>query len=303
MTMEIKEPHGRETVVAYFGDLYVMKRPLPGHNRDKWLEKQHKTKEIIDEISAVNNPVYNIPKMLYIKDDEYQLLEERALGEPLTPELFRGLPNQHKTKIVNGIASFLVDMNELKPVHEEVYHNISTELKMEKLGNIIANKMPKWFNDTEIKYMSGLAKDISGFEYVTREAWSHADLNFGNVLYDKNTSKLSFIDFAEASYKFIYRDIFSPLNVDLRICRVVYDLYTRLHDKTKYKMPGLRNPELQRIMRYRVMTVLLKRFIKAGDDLRMNSNSVTAKENNINKVFYMRDIIGTLQYVEKQLTK
>ena len=68
-------------------------------------------------------------------------------------------------------------------------------------------------------------------------------------------------------------------------------------------MPGLRNPELQRIMRYRVMTVLLKRFIKAGDDLRMNSNSVTAKENNINKVFYMRDIIGTLQYVEKQLTK
>ena len=163
--------------------------------------------------------------------------------------------------------------------------------------------MPKWFNLDEINYMSGLAKDISKFEYVTREAWSHSDLNSGNVLYDRNTSKLSFIDFAEASYNFIYRDIFSPLSVDLRICRPVYDLYTRLHDKSKYKMPGLRNPELQRIMRYRVITVLLKRFIKAGDDLRMNSQSESAEQNNIKKTEYMHDIIGTLQYAEKQLAK
>lgn len=45
MNMEIKEPHGRETFVAYFGDLYVMKRPLPGHDKDAWLKKQHKTKD------------------------------------------------------------------------------------------------------------------------------------------------------------------------------------------------------------------------------------------------------------------
>lgn len=303
MSMEIKEPHGRETCVAYFGDLYVMKRPLPGRDKDAWLKKQHKTKDVIDEIGALNNPVYNIPKMIYIKDDEYQLLEERAMGEPLNLEFYQSLAPRQRTEIVNGIASFLVDMNELKPVHEEVYHNISTELKMEKFGNIIESKMPRWFKTDEIKYMTGLKKEISGFEYVTREAWSHSDLNPGNILYDKNTSKLSFIDFAEASYNFIYRDIFSPLNVDLRICRPVYDLYTRLHDKDKYKMPGLRNPELQRIMRYRIMTVLLKRFIKAGDDLRINAQSEKTHQNNIDKVFFMRELISNLQYTEKQLMK
>lgn len=300
---ETKEPHGRETLVAYFGDRFVMKRPLPGHNKDVWLAKQHKTKEIIDEIGAVNNPVYNIPKMVYIKDDEYQVLEERASGEPLTSALYQSLSQPQKTKIINGMASFLVDMNELKPVREEVYHNISSELKMKKLKNIIENKMPHWFDIDEIKYMTELTKDISGFEYVTREAWSHADLNFGNVLYDKEKSQISFIDFAEADYKFIYRDIFSPLNVDIRICRPVYDLYTRLHDKNKYKMPGLRNPELQRIMRYRVMTVLLKRFIKAGDDLRLNPQSDKAHKNNLEKAIFMKDVIETLQYIEKQLSK
>lgn len=303
MKLEIKEPHGRETRVAYFGDQFVMKRPLPGRDKDAWLKKQHRTKEIIDEIGALNNPVYNIPKMIYIKDDEYQLLEERAMGEPLNLEFYQSLSPRQRTEIVNGIASFLVDMNELKPVHEEIYHNISTELKMEKFGNIIESKMPRWFDVGEINYMANLKKEISGFEYVTREAWSHSDLNPGNILYDKNTSKLSFIDFAEASYNFIYRDIFSPLNVDLRICRPVYDLYTRLHDKDKYKMPGLRNPELQRIMRYRIMTVLLKRFIKAGDDLRINAQSEKTHQNNIDKVFFMRELISNLQYTEKQLMK
>ena len=225
------------------------------------------------------------------------------MGEPLNLEFYQSLSPRQRTEIVNGIASFLVDMNELKPVHEEIYHNISTELKMEKFGNIIESKMPRWFDVGEINYMANLKKEISGFEYVTREAWSHSDLNPGNILYDKNTSKLSFIDFAEASYNFIYRDIFSPLNVDLRICRPVYDLYTRLHDKDKYKMPGLRNPELQRIMRYRIMTVLLKRFIKAGDDLRINAQSEKTHQNNIDKVFFMRELISNLQYTEKQLMK
>ena len=303
MKQEIKEPHGRETFVVYFGDMYVMKRPLPGRDKDAWLAKQHKTKDIIDEINAIRNPVYNVPQMVYIKDDEYQVLEERASGEPLTPALYHSLSQPQKTKIVNGMASFLVDMNELKPVHEEIYHNISSELKMEKLRNIVENKMPKWFDFDEIKYMSELTEDISKFEYVTREAWSHSDLNCGNVLYDREKSHLSFIDFAEADYNFIYRDIFSPFNVDLRICRVVYDLYSRLHDKTKYKMPGLRNPELQRIMRYRVMTVLLKRFIKAGDDLRLNPQSDKSHQNNFEKVIFMKDVMATLQYIEKQLSK
>lgn len=306
MKTEIKAPHGRETYIADFGEGFVMKRPLPElsqNQKDKWLIKQHKTKQVIDDIRAIGNPVYNIPAMVHIKDDEYQLLEERAKGEPLTADLYFSLTGRQRYEIVTSLSHFLVDMNELKPVHEEVLHKISDELKMQRLENIVENKMPKWFDVGTIKYVSDLVEDVQKFEYITRKAWSHCDLNSGNVLYDANASKLYFIDFAEANYNFIFRDIFSPLAVDLGICRRLYEEYFNLHDKEKYRIYGPRNPEALNIMRYRIITVLLKRFIKAGDDLRLNAESEKTKNNNTEKVKFMNSLISRIQYVEKQLTR
>lgn len=306
MKTEIKAPHGRETYIADFGETLVMKRPLPEFTqfqKDKWLAKQHKTKQIVDDIKALNNPVYNIPAMLHIKDDEYQLLEERAHGEPLTYNLYQSLTGRQRYEIVTSIAHFLVDMNESKPVKEETLHKVSDELKMQRLQKIIETRMPKWFDVGTIKYMSDLIDDVQKFEYVTRQAWSHCDLNSGNVLYDATASKLYFIDFAEAGYNFIFRDIFSPLAIDLEICKPIYEEYFKLHDKDKYKMYGPRNPELQNIMRYRIITALLKRFIKAGDDLRLDPQSEKTVRNNIDKVHFMNGLILRIQQIEKQLTK
>ena len=56
-------------------------------------------------------------------------------------------------------------------------------------------------------------------------------------------------------------------------------------------------------MRYRMITVLLKRFIKAGDDLRLNPQSDKTKINNVNKVKYMRELIAKMQSIEKGLTR
>ena len=306
MKTEIKAPHGRETYIADFGESLVMKRPLPEFTqvqKDKWLQKQHRTKEIIDDIKAVNNPVYNIPRMLHIKDDEYQLLEERAHGEPLTADLYQSLTGRQRYEIVTSLAHFLVDINESKPVQEETLHKMSDELKIQRLQRIIENKMPKWFDAGDVKYMSDLIEDVQNFEYVTLKAWSHCDLNSGNVLYDTANSKLYFIDFAEANYNFIFRDIFSPLAVDLEICKPVYEEYFKLHDKDKYRIRGPRNPELQNIMRYRIITVLLKRFTKAGDDLRMNPQSEKSQENNSEKIQFMNNLISRIQQIEKQLAK
>ena len=306
MKVEIKEPHGRETYIADFGNGLVMKRPLPQFTqaqKDKWLAKQHRTMEIVNEIKAVQNPVYNIPAMLHIKDDEYQLLEERAHGEPLTAQLYATLTTRQRYEIIGSLAQFLVDMNELKPADDGIMHKISDELKMQRLENIINNKMPKWFNVGEIKYVSDLIEDVNTIEYKTRKAWSHCDLNSGNVLYDPTTSKISFIDFAEADYNFIFRDIFSPLAIDLDICRPLYEEYYKLHNTEKYRIYGPRNPKLQNIMRYRTITVLLKRFTKAGDDLRVNAKTKKSKRNNIEKIMFMRDLIAKIQNIEKQLTK
>ena len=309
MKTKIQEPHGRETYATNFGSGLVMKRPLPEFTqiqKDKWLEKQHRTKQVVDEILSVNHTAYyNIPKMIFIKDEEYQLLEERVIGTELNYALYQTLNMRQKNEIINSLAHFLVDMNELafRPIQPEIVHKISAELKITRLENFIENKMPKWFDLGEIKYMADLFEDLSNFEYVTCKAWSHCDLNSGNVLYDVETNRLSFIDFAEADYNFIYRDIFSPLSVDLNICRPVYTEYMKLHDENKYRMPSSRDAELQNIMRYRRIVVLLKRFIKASDDLRLNPQSKKTEENNVNKVKFMRELMAKMRYIEKGLTR
>lgn len=298
--------HGRETYIADFGTDFVMKRPLPTFGLDAcqtWLQKQHRTKQAIDDIHAIGNPRYNIPRMIYIKDDEFQLLEERASGEHLTASLFKKLSQRQKYEIIDGIAAFLVDMNELKPVRSVHNHQISSELKFDRLSNFIDNKMLHWFTNSEINYMSTIRDSIAEFTYDTRCAWSHCDLNSGNVLYDPQNSKLSFIDFAEANYSFIYRDIFSPLQIELGICRPVYQRYYQLHDKQKYLMPTPNNSTLRNIMKYRLMFVLLRRFIKASDDLRINPQSDKTITNNYNKIAFMREQITAIKNIDKQFYK
>lgn len=163
--------------------------------------------------------------------------------------------------------------------------------------------MGNWFLANDVRYMKKLTGQVSAFEYKTRKAWSHGDLNSGNVLYDKKSSTLSFIDFAEAEYKFIYRDIFAPLQIELDICKQIYELYTKLHDRSKYPMLGLKNENLQEIMKYRMIVVVLRRFIKASDDLRLNPQNERSAKNNLEKIQFMRDAIQNLQIIEKKFQK
>ena len=294
--------HGRETYAVYYGDDFVLKRPLPTFSddkREKWLVKQHRTKQIIDDIRSVQNPLYNVPEMKFINDDEYQILEERACGLPLTPQLYASLSKRQQFEIINSVASFLVDMNELKPVEPIVKYNIAKDIKFSRLDSFIENKMSNWFTVPEIKRMAKIRDEIGVFEYDTRLAWSHGDLNSGNVLYDAQTSKLSFIDFAETNYRFIYRDIFGPVPVELDIYRRVYETYCQLHDKSLYQMPGIKNDSLREIMKYRLIVVGLRRFIKAADDLRLNPTSEKSAINNTEKVNFMRQQIQNFINLER----
>ncbi len=298
--------HGRETYTVYYGDDFVLKRPLPTFSaarRDQWLLKQHKTKDAIDTIRAVGNPVYNVPAMRFINDDEFQILEERAHGVPLTADVYKSLSRRQQFEIVNSIASFLVDMNESKPIGPIIKHKISDDIKFLRLDKFIETKMSKWFHIDEVKYMASIRDDVGTFEYETRLAWSHCDLNPGNVLYDATTSKISFIDFAEAAYHFIYRDIFAPLQIELGIYKKVYDLYAKLHNKSMYPVLSPKNPQLREIMKHRLIGVCLKRFIKASDDLRLNPQNKKSITNNMDKIGFMRGQIQTIIQLEHQFTK
>ena len=293
--------HGRETYIKYWGD-FVMKHPLPTLDAEKrisWLEKQNRTKLIIDEIYAVGNPRYNIPRMHHIEEDEFKILEERAPGIPLTAELYKSLTRRQQYEIIDSIAAFLVDMNELKPIGEIVSHKISDDIKFSRLDSFVNNKMNRWFSVSETNNLARIRDEVGTFEYETRLAWSHGDLNSGNVLYDPNSSKISFIDFAEADFKFIYRDIFAPLQIELDIWKPVYEAYIKMHNKDIYNMPSPRNPQLRNIMKYRLLTTLLRRIIKASDDLRINPVNQNSIDNNNAKIAFIREQLKKIKYVEQ----
>lgn len=300
------EHHGRETYAVYYGPGHVLKRPLPTFSEEtqqEWLKKQHRTQPIIQEIADIKNPAYNIPLMIHINDDEIQILEERAPGYHLTKELYRSVSKRQKYEIRYGISSFLVDMNELREAEPVTLHNISSELKFARLENFVENKMENWFNINEVRYMIRLKNEFKNFEYETRRVWSHGDLNSGNVLYDPETSVLSFIDFAESDYKFVYRDIFAPLQIELDICKNVYEGYSKLHDKSKYLLPGVQNPKLQEIMKYRMLCVNLRRFIKSADDLRLSPQNEKSVKNNIEKIAFMREMMKSFLEIERKFSK
>ena len=298
--------HGRETYAVYYGDRFVLKRPLPYFNdasKKAWLKKQHDTKQKIDDIRKVGNPVYNIPEMIFINDEEYQVLEERALGEPLTRQLYDNLSKRQQFEIINSLGSFLVDMNELKPIGQIQKYKIANDIKFSRLDRFIETKMSNWFTKSEVVQIAKVRDEIGSFEYETRLAWSHGDINAGNVLYDVGNNKLSFIDFAETGYKYIYRDIFAPLQVELDIYKRVYETYYQLHNKNLYVMPSIKNENLREIMKYRILAVVLRRIIKASDDLRRNPASPKSEANNLEKIFFIRRQMQKFEIIEKMFSK
>ena len=68
-------------------------------------------------------------------------------------------------------------------------------------------------------------------------------------------------------------------------------------------MPGIKNESLREIMKYRIMAVWLRRFIKAADDLRITPASQKSVDNNMEKIFFMRRQMQNFVNLEKQFSK
>ena len=68
-------------------------------------------------------------------------------------------------------------------------------------------------------------------------------------------------------------------------------------------MPSIKNENLREIMKYRIMVVWLRRFIKAADDLRVTPASQKSANNNMEKIFFMRRQMQNFTNLEKQFSK
>ncbi len=76
-----------------------------------------------------------------------------------------------------------------------------------------------------------------------------------------------------------------------------------MHNKSLYPIPSPKNDTLRDIMKYRIMVVFLKRFIKAADDLRITPKNEKSEKNNRDKVTFMREVMSNICNLEQQFSK
>ena len=65
-------------------------------------------------------------------------------------------------------------------------------------------------------------------------------------------------------------------------------------------MPSPENDSIRNIMKYRLIFVLLRRIIKAADDMHVNTKSDKGRENNANKASFIREQLAAIKNIERQ---
>ena len=67
-------------------------------------------------------------------------------------------------------------------------------------------------------------------------------------------------------------------------------------------MMSIRNPKMQELMKYRAESVLMKRFLKASQDLRSNPQSEKARRNTESKIAFMREQMNAILVLEQKFS-
>lgn len=200
----------RETLVVATDGL-VIKRPVikpGGIARKSWVEKQRLAQAVQDSLQKKSGKYYYVPKMLEISDAQMFAIEERVPGVPVTDDYFETLGEGDRAIIYLGLAHFLNDINQSRPVLTQrdifdtpeqpgdiafarIVKHLKKDLSSKEIDTL--NKAKQWFdknsaNDSSVVFCQG-------------------DMNQHNIFYDQATKTVSFIDFADARYE-VARDMF-----------------------------------------------------------------------------------------------
>ena len=225
----------RETLVVA-ADGLVFKRPVIKANSFSgkvWLEKQHIAQKVQDSLQKNSGKYYFVPRMLEISEQELFAVEQRVLGKPVTEKYFATLSEEDKNIIYLGLAHFLNDINQSKPVLTQRDVFDIPEHKGDLPFARILKKLEKHLTKKEINILKMAQQWFDAHSPTDASVvFCQGDMNEHNIFYDPQTKTLSFIDFADARYEnardMFHRDIARLLWVD--IDRLV-KLYTALPRK------------------------------------------------------------------------
>lgn len=200
----------RETLVVA-ADGLVFKRPViaPGALPAMgWIEKQKLAQTVQEELQPFSGRTYFIPRMLEISEKELFAVEERVPGHPLTSAYFDTLSPADQEIIYHGIANFLNDMHQMRPILTQR----DTFDVPEHPGDVTFARILKHMKPhLSSKEFDTLKKAKEWFDNASANSASvvfcQGDMNEHNIFYDPQTKRLSIIDFADARYENI-RDMF-----------------------------------------------------------------------------------------------
>lgn len=207
----------------------VIKRPRQEINKERWQDEMDFAFEGLKSIENLDVPVF-IPKIL--KKRSNYVIEEYAPGEQITSKLYASLTPAEQNKIAQNIAVFL---NEMHQSHLLVKENVKPR-----------SDFPDWRFDQHIEKLTGSemtsvyqkVMDVYKLDFIGQtQSIAHCDLRSENILYDKNTQKVSVIDFGQmVCGQDIYVDfsptIYKPLGLPWVLTEKIVEHYNKLEKKT-----------------------------------------------------------------------
>lgn len=163
-----------------------------------WLGRARHAQRITNEIRALQNPAYNVPRT-FISHNHVR--DQWADGIPLSKLYGDQYITDHYQSIVTALGQFINDMSELRPVYYK-----------EK-----PQPIPLWFHTTQVmnETLSGVhslipAPDIQLIADTYHQlftspdnhimVFAHADLHPDNILINPETNRVTIIDFERATY-------------------------------------------------------------------------------------------------------
>lgn len=208
----------------------VIKRPRQGISKELWQDEMDFACEGLKSIENLNVPVF-IPKIL--KKSSNYVIEEYASGEQLTSKLYASLAPAEQNKIAQNIAVFLNEMHQSRLSIEE---NVKPR-----------SDFSDWRFDKNIEKITGSemasvyqkVMDVYKLDFIGQtQSIAHDDLRSENILYDKNTQKVSVIDFGQMiCCQDIYADFAPTVNKPDVLLWVLTEKIVEHYNSLEKKIP------------------------------------------------------------------
>ncbi|MBD5388905.1 aminoglycoside phosphotransferase family protein [bacterium] len=167
---------------------------------DRWWANQERAHDISDQVRAIGNPAYDVPKTFVAHG---KVREEFAPGTVLR-EIDPAIMEQHRPELIRAVGNLINDMSEMHPT--QLRNPDSHLFPMWGNGSVdvsrhLTKKLDGVVSDADIQTIVAAHAFLDNLPEAQEMVFSHNDLHPGNIIMDPETGRVSIIDFELAGYR------------------------------------------------------------------------------------------------------